>query len=323
MIRVGILGAAKIAPRSVIDPVRDRTDAVVQCVAARDPARASAYAEEHGIAHAAASYAELIARDDVDLVYVALPSSAHAEWSIKALEAGKAVLCEKPFCLNAQEAEAMVAASRKAGRPLIEAFHYRHHPIIVETLRLLRDGAIGKLTEASADFSVTIPYRQDELRWRADQGGGALGDLGCYPLHALRICLGAEPEIASASAVMVHGVDETMTAELAFPSGLTAPVACSMTPERFSAALTLRGEAGSIEIMNFVAPQIGCRFTLERGGERRELAVDPRPTFAWQFDHVVDVLEGRAEPLTGGADAIATMRAIDAIRARAAETAKI
>jgi predicted dehydrogenase len=165
MISIGILGAAKIAPRALIDPVRERTDAKVTCVAARDPERARHYANEHGIDDVAADYAALVARDDIDLVYVALPASHHAEWSIKALEAGKAVLCEKPFAMNAAEARAMVAAGEAAGKALIEAFHYRYHPVITETVRLIGEGAIGKVVEAEADFSVPIPFQPTELRW--------------------------------------------------------------------------------------------------------------------------------------------------------------
>jgi len=321
MIRVGILGAAKIAPRALIDPLRDRTDAVAACVAARDPVRARHYANEHGIADVAADYAALVARDDIDLVYVALPSSHHAEWSIKALEAGKAVLCEKPFALNATQARAMVAASEAAGRPLIEAFHYRYHPVITETVRRVRDGAIGKLVEAEADFSVPIPYQPTELRWLPETGGGALMDLGVYPLHALRTTIGGEPQVTSASMEMSRGVDLATEARFMFPGGVPATLKTSMAEGGFSARLFLRGETGSIEILNYVAPQIGSRVTLTQGDKVTDVPIAPRTTYAWQFDHVMDVLEGRATPLTGGADAIATMEAVDAIRAAAGHAA--
>jgi len=317
MIRIGILGAAKIAPRSIIDPVRDRKDATIVCVAARDPARARRYANEHGVPEVAADYAALIARDDIDLVYVALPAAFHAEWAIKALEAGKAVLCEKPFAMNAAEARAMVAAAEKAGRPLIEALHYRYHPVMTEALRLIHDGAIGRLLDGDADFNVAIPFQPLELRWLPHMGGGALMDLGCYPLHALRIAVGGEPEIAGASMTMSRGVDETTHARLVFPSGFTANLRCSMAPGDFSARLFIRGETGSVEVLNYVAPQIGCRLILTQGDTVTELPIPARTTFAWQFDHVMDVLERGATPLTGGADAIATMAAIDAIKAAA------
>jgi predicted dehydrogenase len=318
MIRVGILGAAKIAPRALLDPLRDRKDAKATVVAARDPVRARHYANEHGIDDVAADYAALVARDDIDLVYVALPSSHHAEWSIKALEAGKAVLCEKPFALNAAQARAMVAAAEAADHPLIEAFHYRFHPVITETVRRLREGAIGRLVEAQADFNVPIPFQPTELRWLPETGGGALMDLGVYPLHALRTTIGGEPQVVSAAMVMSRGVDETTEAALAFPGGVRATMKTSMAEGGFSARLLLRGETGSIEILNYVAPQIGCRITLTQGDKVTDLPVGPRTTYAWQFDHVVDVLQGRAAPLTGGADAIATMEAVDAIRAAAA-----
>ena len=318
MIRIGILGAAKIAPAALIAPVRERNDAKVTCVAARDRVRARAYADEHGIADVAADYAALVARDDIDLVYVALPASGHAEWSINALEAGKAVLCEKPFAMNAAEARAMVAAGETAGRPLIEAYHYRYHPVMVETVRLVREGAIGKLIDAEGSFNVAIPFAPEELRWLPETGGGALMDLGCYPLHALRSTVGEEPRVTKASMIMSHGVDETTEAALTFPGGVTATLSTSMAEGGFSARLFLRGETGSIEILNYIGPQLGCRFTLTQGGKATTLPVDPRPTYAWQFDHVMDVLEGRAMPLTGGADAIASMDAIDAIRAAAA-----
>ena len=318
MIRIGILGAAKIAPRSIIDPVRDRKDAEVVCVAARDADRARRYANEHGIPEIAADYAALVARDDIDLIYVALPAAFHAEWTIKALEAGKAVLCEKPFAMNADEARAMVAAAETAGRPLIEALHYRYHPVMTQALQLMGDGAIGRLLDGDADFNVAIPFQPLELRWLPHMGGGALMDLGCYPLHALRIAVGEEPAIASASMVMSRGVDETTHAELIFPGGFQANLRCTMAPGDFSARLFIRGETGSVEVLNYIAPQIGCRLILTQGETVTELPIAPRTTFAWQFDHVMDVLEGRARPLTGGADAIATMAAIDAIKAVAA-----
>jgi predicted dehydrogenase len=311
-VRVGILGAAKIAPGALIAPAKQRDDVELVAVAARDPARAEAFAAAHGLPFTSASYSELIAREDIDLVYVALHISAHAEWSIRALEAGKAVLCEKPFAFSAGEARAMVAAAEAAGRPLIEAFHYRHHPVLRRAFEMAADGALGSLIDAEALFEVTIPYAPEELRWRADLGGGALMDLGCYCVHALRTLAG-EPEVTAAKARMARGVDAAMEVSLTFPGGVTARLATAMDPERPVARLRLKGEKGSLEITPFVAPQLGCQFTLDLGEGPVSQPAEGPTTFACQLAHVVDVMLHGATPLTGGADAIANMVAIDAI----------
>ncbi|HZC16739.1 MAG TPA: Gfo/Idh/MocA family oxidoreductase, partial [Caulobacteraceae bacterium] len=190
-LRVGLLAASKIAVTAVIAPAKAREDVLVTAVAARDPARARDYAETHGIAGVADDYAALLARDDVDVVYVGSPIANHAEWTVRAAEVGKAVLCEKAFALNAAEARAMVAAAEAAGRPLLEAFHYRFHNVIRRAEAIVRSGELGRLTRADATFDAIIPYSADEIRWRADQGGGALGDLGSYPAHALHTLVGA------------------------------------------------------------------------------------------------------------------------------------
>ncbi len=310
-VRVGILGAAKIAPTAMIAPARDRADVEVVAIAARDPARAQAFAAAHAIPIVAADYAELIGREDIDLVYVALHASAHAAWSIRALEAGKAVLCEKPFAMSAAEATAMVAAAERAGRPLIEAFHYRYHPVLRRAFQIARE-ELGPLIAAEAIFEVPIAYAPEELRWRADLGGGALMDLGCYCLHALR-CAAGEPQVLSARARIEHGVDAASEASLRFAGGLTARLACAMDAERPAARMSLRGEAGSLEIVNFVAPQLGCSFTLDLGAGPLAQPTDGPTTFACQLEHVADVMLRGATPLTGGADAIANMAGIDAI----------
>ena len=316
-IRIGLLGASRIARGAVIGPAKGDPRFVLAAVAARDPARARVYADEHGIAAAAADYAELVRRDDVDVVYNALPPAGHEDWTIAALEAGKAVLCEKPFARDAAEAKAMVAAADRTGRLLIEAFHYRFHNVMRRAEALLAAGAIGDITGAAAEFHAPIPRAPGELRWSAEQGGGGLMDLGCYPVHALRTLMKADPEIASAQAVFEDGVDSDLCAELVFRGNVPARIACSMTPPRFSAWLRLEGTQGTLEIQNFLAPQMGCRFTTTVGGEVAEHPVDGKPTYSAQLDHLQAVITGVEPLLTGGADAIANMTAIDAIYAAA------
>ena len=317
MHRIGLLGASKIARGAVIAPAKSNPDFEVGVVGARDPGRARAYADEHGIAHVAASYAELVARDDVDVVYNALPPAGHAEWTIAALEAGKTVLCEKPFAMNADEARRMTEAAARTGNLLIEAFHYRFHNVIRRAESLLKGGALGRVRRASAEFKGTIPRSPDELRWRRDLGGGGLMDLGCYPTHALRTLLGAEPEIISAEGRFEDGVDVELAARLAFPGGIEAEMACAMVSPSFSAPLKIEGERGELEIINYLAPQMGCRFTTTIDGATEAQPTDGPGTYEAQLIHLGEVLAGKAQPLTGGADAVANMTAIDAIYAAA------
>jgi predicted dehydrogenase len=315
--RVGLLGASKIAPGAVIAPVKTNPDFEIVAVGARDPEKARAYADTHGIEHVAGSYADLVGRDDVDLVYNALPPAGHAAWTIAALEAGKAVLCEKPFAMNAAEARRMTDAAERTGKVLIEAFHYRYHTVMRQAEALMREGALGRVSRASAEFKGTIKRTPDELRWRAELGGGGLMDLGCYPLHALRTLIGAEPTIESAAGQFEDGVDVDLSARLSFPGGVEAEMACAMVAPGFSASLWVEGERGRIDIANYLAPQMGCRFTTTIDGETVTRSHEGPSTYEAQLIHVGEVLRGKTKPLTGGADAVGNMAAIDAIYAAA------
>ncbi|HEY5070434.1 MAG TPA: Gfo/Idh/MocA family oxidoreductase [Caulobacteraceae bacterium] len=312
--RFGLLGASRIAPTAVIAPVRKVPGYSVSAVAARDPARAGAYAAEHGIAAVAEDYAALVARDDVDIVYNALPPAGHAPWTMAALAAGKAVLCEKPFACDAAEARAMVEAAKARGLILLEAFHYRFHAVIRRAEAMMRDGVLGQLRAAVGEFHAPIPRTPTELRWSAEQHGGAVMDLGCYPLHALRTLIGAEPRVTSARIQWRGGIDAATSADLLFPGGVEAKMACSMTRERPAGWLTIEGERGRLEIVNFMAPQYGCRFTTTIEGETVSHPVEGPTTYEAQLAHLHEVMTGAAAPLTGGADAMANMALIDAIK---------
>lgn len=311
--RIGLLGASRIARTAVIAPARDNPDFVVTAVAARDIGRARAYAAEHDIAHVADDYAALVRRDDLDVIYNGLPPGGHARWTIAALEAGKVVLCEKPFARNAGEARAMVAAAEASGGILLEAFHYRFHNVMRAAVALAREGALGDLRSADAVFEVAIARTPGELRWLADQGGGALMDLGTYTVHAVRSVIGTEPRVVAAEAVFEDGVDAATRARLEFAEGVTGAVACSMTVAAPRAILSVIGSRGTLEIVNFLAPQLGCRFTTVIDGQTRRHGVEGPSTYAAQLTHLREVMTGAVAPLTGGADAIANMAAIDAI----------
>src|SRR5688572_7443520 len=232
MIRIGILGAARIAPRGIVTPANALLGAEVVAIAARNLERAQDFAAQHSIPMAFGSYEELVARDDIDLVYVALPPSAHLEWCTAALANGKHVLVEKPFASNARDAEQMVAAARAANRHLIEGFHYRFHPLFARALDAVGSGKIGRVRRIEAVFNANLPDTPGELRYIEALGGGALMDLGCYCMHWIRTVAVDEPSIVSASARCGSpGVDLDVDAELAFPSGPTATLKCSMQPD--------------------------------------------------------------------------------------------
>ncbi|MEO6339286.1 MAG: Gfo/Idh/MocA family oxidoreductase [Caulobacteraceae bacterium] len=312
-LRIGLIGASRIAPQAVIAPAAGRDDAEVVAVAARDPARAQAFADRFAIPAVEPDYLSLLRRPDIDLIYVASPPALHAEHAIAALGHGKAVLCEKPFAMTVQEAEAMVAAGERAGRPLIEAFHYRFHPVIARLLDYVRSGRIGTIEAIEARFHTPIPLRPSELRWSAELGGGALMDLGCYGVHVARTLAAAEPEVIEAHRVMSGGVDVSTVARLRFPGGAEAVVDCSMGPDGRDRSLWVRGSAGVIELSNFVNPHAGATLSVRGAGVDEVIEVSDPTTYDAQLAHVVQVMQGLARPLTGGADAIANLRAMAAI----------
>ena len=315
MIRIGLLGASRIARGAIIEQARDFDNVEVTRVAASSADKAVAYAEEHGIPGIEADYAALVASDDVDLVYNALPPSGHKSWSIAALEHGKHVLCEKPFAMNASEAKQMIDAAAASPGVLIEAFHTRFHPLFARVLELVAGDSLGKIQHVSARFDIAIPYSPGELRHTLEVGGGALMDLGCYPVHWLRTVMQSEPEVVSASAVEERaGVDTTMRAALDF-GGIPGEISTSMAADipKLNANIVVEGELGRMTVVNPLSPHNGHEIILEADGKTESTTVDGNATYWHQLEHVVEVLEGRAEPITGGEDAVANMQVIDAI----------
>lgn len=321
MIRIGLLGASRIAVGAIIHPAAAFEQVSVHAIAARSHSRAREYAEQHSIPDTQPDYAALVACPDVDLVYNALPPSAHKSWTIAALHAGKHVLCEKPFALSADEAEAMVSAARDTGNVLIEAFHYGFHPLFLRVRALIGSGAIGTVRRVDAHFNTAIAFTPTELRYVRALGGGALMDLGCYPLHWARSVVGEEPEVVSANAVWHEaGVDSAMSADLAFPGGATARIQCSMAGASqgpLDNLLQVRGDSGVLTVNNLIAPHLGHELRLETGEGVVTETLSTRPTYHYQLQHVIDVIEGSAPQVTGGDDAINTMRLINAIYRKA------
>ncbi|HVF74479.1 MAG TPA: Gfo/Idh/MocA family oxidoreductase [Acidimicrobiales bacterium] len=313
-LRIGLLGAARVAVDAVLAPARELASVEVAGVAARDRKRAEAFASEHGVARVYADYDALLADAEIDVVYVPLPTSLHLEWALAAVEAGKHVLCEKPLTANADEAERLVAAADAAGRTVVEAYHWRYHPLAARLLELLGSGRISDVVSVEGVFTVPKP---DGVGMQHDLalGGGAMLNLGCYAVHWARTVVGAEPRVAAASAEVGRpGIDVAMTAELAFPGGIVGRVQTSMAPDAaFGALLVVEGTGGRIRVDNPLVPHLGHALTVwDEAGEVRE-TVEGRSTYWHQLATVAEGLRSGAPMPTGGADSVATMRVLDDI----------
>lgn len=310
-LRVGILGAARIAPRALIEPSKPIDGIAVTRIAARDRSRAEAFAAEHSIPHVSDDYDGVIAADDVDVVYNPLPMSHHAEWSIKAMRAGKDVLCEKPFASNAAEAREMVAVAAETGRVLCEAFHYRYHPMFRRILDEVGSGRIGEIVRIEGHFNIEIP--RPDLRWDYETSGGATMDLGCYPIHWVRTVAGEEPSVVSAEAQEDPArIDAALGAELRFPSGTTAHIHSAMNDASNKILLTIEGTKGRIEADNPLAPQSGNRLTIETEAGSSTGSVEAGTSYHHMMRAFLDHVRLGAPYPTMGEDSINNMVVIDA-----------
>jgi predicted dehydrogenase len=310
-VRIGILGAARIAPAAVITPARKLPEAEVVAVAARDPARAEAFAREHNVPRTHPGYDALLADPEVDAVYNPLPNGLHGKWTVAALEAGKHVLCEKPFTANAAEAEQVIDVGERAGRVVMEAFHYRYHPLMGRALDLC--GQLGTIGNVSTRMIAVLPNRGD-IRYRLDLAGGATMDVGCYALHQLRTVAGAEPRVLEATpATISPGVDRAMRARLSFEDGSTATMECALLAARPPIAdLRVTGEHGAVTVYFPTRPQLGW-ISARIGGTTRRERVKGEATFFYQLRAFCDAVQNGAAVLTPPADAVANMRVIDAV----------
>ncbi len=313
-VRIGVLGAAQITPAALIHPAKDNAEVVVAAVAARDPARARKFATTHHIDRVHDSYEALVDDPDVDAVYNPLPNGLHGKWTRAALEAGKHVLCEKPFVANAGEAREIAELAATSDRVVMEAFHYRYHPFALRAEEIIASGELGTLQRVDAAFCFPLPKFSD-IRYNYPLAGGATMDAGCYAVHMLRTFGGSTPEVVSAQAKLRSPqVDRAMTAELRFPEGHTGRLRCSMwSTDLLRISVTVIGDRGELRVINPVLPHVFHRFTVRAGGFRRVERFPRRATYAYQLDaFAAAVLRG--EPVkTGPVDAIETMAVIDAI----------
>jgi predicted dehydrogenase len=298
--RWGILGAARIN-RSIIPALRAADGHTLEAVASRDADRAAAYAGEWAIPRAFGGYQDLLSDPDIDAVYIPLPNHLHAEWTVRAAEAGKHVLCEKPLALSVGEVDRIAAAAAAANVHVAEAFMYRHHPQTHAVRELVAGGAIGALRFIRGCFSFTLD-RPGDVRFDPAKGGGALWDVGCYPISYARTLVGAEPETVQASAVMgPTRVDMSIAAVLRFPGNVLALADASFAAP-FRTEVEVVGSAGTIRVPRPFKPGERETVLVIRGDETLEHPVESPLLYVSQFEDFGRAARGAAPAVVTLAD---------------------
>jgi len=312
MLRFGTLGAAAITPRALIYPCMDENQAYVSVIAARDRARAEGFAKYHRIPTVVDDYQRVIEHDRVDAVYIPLHITAHHEWTIKALRAGKHVLCEKSLAANAMQAREMARVAEESGRILMDAFHYRYHPAFIRAREIFHSGMLGEIERVDAAFHIPVTD-PNNIRMNYETGGGVTMDIGCYPISWVRHLTGAEPLSVRASAETgPPQVDLRLESEMQFPGGITATTSGDMRAETtFSAFVSASGSRGTLKLINPIVPQNGHLIELIIDGERSTETRDRRPSYGYQLDAFLAAVSTGAPPLTDGEDGARQMAVID------------
>lgn len=312
-LRWGLLSTANIN-RAIILPLHQSSRSQLQAVASRSEETAQAYAGKWHIPRAHGSYEALLNDPEIDVIYNPLPNHLHAEWTVKALRAGKHVLCEKPLTLSLPEMESILEAAQSTGRIAAEAFMYRHHPKTLQAQRLLADGRIGRPRLLRGTFSSTFS-RPDDYRWNPEQGGGALWDIGCYPLSYMRALLGQEPlEVFGWRTDGPTGVDVAFSGLLRFAQDIHAQFDCHFAAA-YRTQLEVVGSEGIMTIPNPFVPGSGEEIHLRRSNNDTPEIIrveDADPYLGEVQDMEACILDG-ATPRISLQDSLGNLRAILAL----------
>ncbi|HEV2293928.1 MAG TPA: Gfo/Idh/MocA family oxidoreductase [Tepidisphaeraceae bacterium] len=327
-LRWGILGTGNIAGQFAAG-VKSARRSVIVAAGSRTLATAQHFAAQAHIPRAYGSYDALLADPDLDVVYNSLPNSLHHEWTIKALRAGKHVLCEKPFAMDQRQAVEMFDAARASKRLLVEAFMYRSHPLMHAVLDTLRSGAIGELRLIRTSFCYRTMRISGNVRFAPDLGGGALMDVGCYCIDFSRLIAGADPTSVHATARKhATGVDDVVAGSMCFPGGVLASFACGMSVQADNTAYVC-GTEGYIEIpVPWKPPVSGALYTIARGTPPRQdkpapAKVPPRETrtvdagmelYGLEADDFAAAVAGDKPPAVSEPDTLGNMAVLDQIR---------
>jgi xylose dehydrogenase (NAD/NADP) len=318
-IRWGILSTADIGRNRVIPAIRGSSNGQVYAVASRNLERAESFAAELNIPKAYGRYEDLIADPEVDAIYNPLPNHMHGEWSIRCAEADKPVLCEKPFAIDAAEAQAMVDVFAGRGILLAEAFMYRFHPRTQRVKEMVDAGAVGEVHFIRATFGFSIGS-EDDIRLKKEMAGGALMDVGCYCINVIRLMTGEEPERVSAVARFgaKSGVDERLAGVLDFPSGVLGHFECSLRTH-FDNSYEIRGTDGCIVVEEAFIPHKTSETVIRHwsGDEYEEITIPPVDQYRLMVEDFADALLNRRSPRFPPQDAVHNMQVIDRLFASA------
>lgn len=314
-LRIGVLGAARIAELAIVEPAR-LTGTRLVAVAARDRSRAETFAQKHGVERVLDSYQDVIDDPEVEAIYNPLANSLHPVWNVAALWAGKHVLTEKPSASTALQAQAVQTVVTETGLTFMEGFHYYYHPLVTRLHEIIASGELGELHLVETIMQMPAPP-DDDLRWQFELAGGALMDLGCYSLHSLRMLAGfagGEPRVVSAKAgerAGHPGVDEWLTADLEFPNGLHGIAQCNMGAHKVIMRHKVIGSAGEATIPDFIHPHEDDRLLVTTENDSRTEHLGTRSSYTYQLDAFTAAVRTGQPPVTGAADAVATMGLID------------
>jgi predicted dehydrogenase len=313
-LRWGVISTANIGRAAVIPALQRSGNGKLVAVASRDDEKARAFAAQQGIPRSYGGYEALLAAEDIDAVYIPLPNSLHRQWTIKAAEAGKHILCEKPLALNAAECDEMASAAEQHDVVLMEAFMYRFHPQTEKVLELLQSGAIGepRLINAAFTFRLSNPAN---IRLSAELGGGSLMDVGCYCVNISRTLVGAEPvEVQAFANWGTTGVDEEMVGTLRFADGLLAQFSCGLTLERRE-FYQVAGPDGYIELQSAFLPGTGDTTIHEHHGRQGTVAhtISGVDEYQLMVEHFADCVLHKLPVRYPPAEAAANMRVIEAL----------
>ena len=320
-LRIGVLGNARISATALLGPAASVPEVIVAAVAARDQSRAEAYAEQHEIPVAYGGYEALLADPDIDAVYNPLPNSLHGPWTLRAIAAGKHVLCEKPFASNAAEAAQVADAAAASGLVVMEAMHYRYHPLIRRLRELV--GELGPVRHIQCWTSFVIGSEED-IRYDYDLGGGALMDGGCYALDCLRLLGPGEPEVTAALADPYQRVpgrgpdragaaaDRAMAVRLAFPGDATAWFESAFTLDgEFRADVHVSCQHGHVWVQDFIRAHRGHLVAIRNGSVLADERGAGDTTYTEQLRAFAAAIADGGTVPTSAAHAVTTMRLID------------